>query len=713
MPQYFEPDFPKPEASQPPPPPPPLPGEAEEQLLESSVQPPPKPPPAMDVRLPSAPEDLPPESRAEALETARRRVEVLKDTVAPYIKSIYEPYEQAIKAKTVSDTSAFKEAELKAQNREVWDSLQSWNPRDYSPLTPDQTQFRVGPRPELSTTEEKVLSRGGEKMGVAEKAREIGLHTADLFVPGVWARHWDNMTPTDRAINIGLDVIALAPIIGWGIKAGAKPAIKSIVKSLTSEAVKTAESKAFEKQFGKTLAKLDTGLRRADAGFIEMSGKEMKELAQEMASKGGSTDGSKALLNRGAFFENNADEIADLVQASKDRPLSPIEKKLLKEELKQHQETVTKFGETIDKTADLGRGTVTTDMPERPRKGTGEPPLKPMPEVEGGGGTATKELTERRPVSTMTREQAARELGTKEPVVARGIPLPEPEEKGKEKPVPARPIEPEETPEPETPEIPRRFPTPERQPLPATPAKPEPSKAPAPAEEPSKAPRPADEPYKAPGKKPEPGPTPKVTPKPSPAPKPSPTPKTSPTPKPTPTPKPAPKPQPKLAPKPQPTPRPIPRPIPTPLVRKPKPKPRLFPKGRSDKEKRKALKEAKGIVARRRGSLGGKDVWRVKVYPYGPEDTIVLLGKPPEGVRRVVGVGSVAKSAVILRGKVPSRVVFDDTGAVDDVLYISGKRVRVTSVRDVAVTPKSPISQRAPRISGRGIRISPRTPRLR
>lgn len=181
MPQYFEPDFPKPE------PPPPLPGAAEEQLLESSVVKPgedttARPAPTMDVQLPSAPEDLPPESRAEALETARRRVEKLKETVAPYIKSIYEPYEQAVKAKTVSDTSAFKEAEVKAQNRETWDSLQSWNSRDFSPLTPDQTQFRASPRPDLTAAQEKILSRGGEKMGVTEKAREIGLCIPQTFL---------------------------------------------------------------------------------------------------------------------------------------------------------------------------------------------------------------------------------------------------------------------------------------------------------------------------------------------------------------------------------------------------------------------------------------------------------------------------------------------------------------------------------------------------
>ncbi len=147
----------------------------------------------------------------------------------------------------------------------------------------------------------------------------------------------------------------------------------------------------------------------------------------------------------------------------------------------------------------------------------------------------------------------------------------------------------------------------------------------------------------------------------------------------------------------------------TPTIPIKEPPPKIFPpSGATDKQKRQFLDRTAGLIARRRGSLGGKSVWRVWHYPYRPQDKLVIVGPPPAGARVVTGKGSVGQSATVIKGLAPTSPLYDDTGAVDDLIIPTGKNdIRIQSVRDKG------ISERTPRISGGSLRISPKMPRLR
>ncbi len=133
-----------------------------------------------------------------------------------------------------------------------------------------------------------------------------------------------------------------------------------------------------------------------------------------------------------------------------------------------------------------------------------------------------------------------------------------------------------------------------------------------------------------------------------------------------------------------------------------------LPSGSNEKQKREFLANVPGLIARRRGELGGQSVWRVWHYPYGPNDKTIVMGSPPAGAKTVTGKGSVKTSATVIKGLAPTRNLYDDTGAVDDIIIPAGKRsIRIESVRDMG------ISQGSPRISERTMRISPKIPRLR
>ena len=71
---------------------------------------------------------------------------------------------------------------------------------------------------------------------------------------------------------------------------------------------------------------------------------------------------------------------------------------------------------------------------------------------------------------------------------------------------------------------------------------------------------------------------------------------------------------------------------------------------------------------------------------------MVLLGEPPEGVKEITGKGSTDASAVVVRGVKPKRILFDNTGAVDD--YISPTRTRKLDVKSVHDRSIRPTSQR-------------------
>jgi len=150
-------------------------------------------------------------------------------------------------------------------------------------------------------------------------------------------------------------------------------------------------------------------------------------------------------------------------------------------------------------------------------------------------------------------------------------------------------------------------------------------------------------------------------------------------------PAPEPQPQPEPAPKPQSTKTPAPV---KPVTPKPPLRPRiLIPPSptASDKEKRDYINKAEGVIARRRGSLGGKDVWLVRTYPYRPQDKLVILGAAPEGAKVIRGAGSTDATAVVLRGKAPTKTLFSDTGAVDDfIIPTQTRKLRIRSVRDTS-----------------------------
>ena len=125
---------------------------------------------------------------------------------------------------------------------------------------------------------------------------------------------------------------------------------------------------------------------------------------------------------------------------------------------------------------------------------------------------------------------------------------------------------------------------------------------------------------------------------------------------------------------------PPPRTPPPPDIPRP---PKILKKGAGDSEKREFLDGVEGFVCRRRGQLHGKSVYRIHYYPYGDDDKLVLIGIPPRGAITVKGKGSVRKTAVLIKGKPPTRVIYDDTGAIDDVLKAArGKKILVTSVKD-------------------------------
>ena len=110
-----------------------------------------------------------------------------------------------------------------------------------------------------------------------------------------------------------------------------------------------------------------------------------------------------------------------------------------------------------------------------------------------------------------------------------------------------------------------------------------------------------------------------------------------------------------------------------------------------------------------RGELNGKPVWWAATYNEGKYELIPIVGKKPEGARRVTGAGAAIKSLVkVGKGKLPPADLFKDTGAVDMNLTISDGKPKLTFTKDIA------ISDRRGSISGsRTPRISPKMRRLR
>jgi hypothetical protein len=112
--------------------------------------------------------------------------------------------------------------------------------------------------------------------------------------------------------------------------------------------------------------------------------------------------------------------------------------------------------------------------------------------------------------------------------------------------------------------------------------------------------------------------------------------------------------------------------------------------------------------------LNGKPVYLVDFYPYGPKDKLVMFQRP-RGVKEASGKGSVKASATLLRGTPPSKPIFSNTGAVDDIISANGKGIKVTSVKDTTVQHKRKSNKpfRMPKMVEQedGIVYSPKTGR--
>ena len=294
------------------------------------------------------------------------------------------------------------------------------------------------------------------------------------------------------------------------------------------------------------------------------------------------------------------------------------------------------------------------------------PKLKPIPWGAGGARAATPST------ATMTRNQLALKLGIDPVTIGKPVILP----------IPLLRPRPGKKPEPLPGPVPLPVPAPRRGPRPST--------RPSPATRPGEAPSPV--PAKAPGPAPRKGPAPKAGGVPEPIKGPGPGQGPVPTPTSVPVPVPVPQPQPKPAPAPPPPVTEIP-PKPPPPVPGVPPPPRGFilppapASNAPDEEKRAYLEKVEGLVARRRGQLGGKSVWLINFYPYGKADHITIVGAAPKGAKLATGKGSVSRSATLLKGIPPKKPIYSDTGAVDDVITARGRRIIISSVRDRRYLP--------------------------
>jgi hypothetical protein len=144
----------------------------------------------------------------------------------------------------------------------------------------------------------------------------------------------------------------------------------------------------------------------------------------------------------------------------------------------------------------------------------------------------------------------------------------------------------------------------------------------------------------------------------------------------------------------------------------------------TDKQKREVIKEAGGMaVAYVRGNPHGKGMWHVWVIPKPGADLerLILYGPAPQGARIEKGQRSAYRSMQQLFGRAAARrLIMEDTGAVDTVIELGGKKPKISFERDKNIASRPPrltppfqrLTPRTPRITPRTPRITPKTPRL-
>lgn len=130
---------------------------------------------------------------------------------------------------------------------------------------------------------------------------------------------------------------------------------------------------------------------------------------------------------------------------------------------------------------------------------------------------------------------------------------------------------------------------------------------------------------------------------------------------------------------------PIPPVIPPPPT--PPPPPKIPHAGMAaDKEKRQAIKEAKGSAASwPQGELDGKTVWHtIILFPNNKTRHIIVLGDRPEGAEYYPGPREAYRSISLLWGKGPSKPVTVEGGAIDPTIHptMGGKKVTITFEQD-------------------------------
>ena len=65
-----------------------------------------------------------------------------------------------------------------------------------------------------------------------------------------------------------------------------------------------------------------------------------------------------------------------------------------------------------------------------------------------------------------------------------------------------------------------------------------------------------------------------------------------------------------------------------------------------------------------------------------------MLGAAPKGAKMATGKDSVKESLTLIRGIPPDKPIYDDTGAVDDIIMSDGRKITVKSVKDKNIKPR-------------------------
>lgn len=137
-----------------------------------------------------------------------------------------------------------------------------------------------------------------------------------------------------------------------------------------------------------------------------------------------------------------------------------------------------------------------------------------------------------------------------------------------------------------------------------------------------------------------------------------------------------------------------------------------IPQRMSEKEKREYIEQAGGAVGLRMGELNGKDVWHIKVHPYTGQH-FILVGKKPEGAKLVKGPGSGYKSAFHHK-RLPKQPVMFKVGNQQVSLTPAGGSIKAAFSHSTAAltAPAARFDRGSLRITGRPMRITPKAARI-